>query len=350
MKNSPFLSILIPVYNTSPFLKTCIESIIGQTFTDWELILVDDGSTDGSLKICEKYAERFEKILVIHKENGGLVSARKKAMEFARGVYVTYVDSDDWIESEGYKRIYEIAIKTKADIIATPLCVHRMGKVRILDNRMPEGLYENKDKLENLKKNIIFKDEFGSFGIIPSLCGKWFRRDYVREFQMSLKDEVIFGEDAAVSFPALWSADRIYLSPKSFYQYEVRKGSITTTYSEHRYKRIEMLLNYMYNVKKLLTKIPPDFERQLARYRFYLLLGAFESELSLSSWRHVYKSFKNIKEEMKKISPEIFRKAVWQELRMSHCTRYMMKFWEKENYMISFIFVALGKIDKKIKK
>lgn len=349
MEKVPFLSILVPVYNTAPSLRTCIESIISQSFDDWELILVDDGSTDESLEICEAYAKRYENIFVIHKENGGLVSARKTGMERARGVYVTYVDSDDWIERDGYKNLFEIAAKTNADVIAAPLCMHRQGKTRMLENMMPAGLYADKESLKDLKKSLMFKETLGRFGIIPSLCGKWFRKDHVYKYQMNLREEVIFGEDASVSFPALWSAGKIYLSPEAYYQYEVREGSITTAYSAQRYGRIGILLDYMNSVKNLLPEIPPDFEKQLARYQLYLMAGAFESELSFSNWERLCKSCRRITGEMKKTKLESFQKAAWRELHMDCCTKYMMRFWEDGHYRVSFLFVALEKVGKKIK-
>lgn len=349
MKRDPFLSILVPVYNTAPFLKKCIESIVSQSFDDWELILVNDGSTDESLQICEEYAMQYEKIFLIHKQNGGLVSARKAGMERARGVYVTYVDSDDWIERDGYRKIFEVAVETKADIIASPICMHRMGKTKILKNWMPTGLYADKDTLKDLKNNLIFKDSWGHFGVIPSLCGKWFRKDHVYKYQMNLKDEVIFGEDAAVSFPALWSAEKIYLSSESYYQYEVREGSITTAYSAQRYTRIYILLDYMGSVKELLSVIPPDFEKQMERYKIHLLIGAFESELTLSNWKCFRKSGKRIINEMKKVSPESVQKITECDYRMEHHTKYIIMFWKDGHYLLSFIFVILGKVDKKIR-
>lgn len=349
MKSDPFLSILVPVYNTAPFLKKCIESIVSQSFDDWELILVNDGSTDESLQICEEYAMQYEKIFLIHKQNGGLVSARKAGMERARGVYVTYVDSDDWIEHDGYRKIFEVAVETKADIIASPICMHRMGKTKILKNWMPTGLYADNDSLKNLKNNLMFKETWGHFGVIPSLCGKWFRKDHVYKYQMNLKNEVIFGEDAAVSFPALWSAEKIYLSSETYYQYEVREGSITTACSGQRYARIYILLDYMDSIKELLPVIPSNFEMQLERYKMHLLIGAFESELTLSNWKCFRKSSERIINEMKKVSPESLQKIIWCGLQIDYHTKCIIMFWKGAHYLISFMFVGIGKVDKKIR-
>ena len=92
------ISIIVPVYNAEKYLNRCIDSILKQTFTDLEIILVDDGSTDDSLKICEEYQKQDDRIIVIHKDNGGSTSARKAGVRIAKGAYIAFVDSDDWID------------------------------------------------------------------------------------------------------------------------------------------------------------------------------------------------------------------------------------------------------------
>lgn len=113
---APALSIIVPVYNAEKYLCKCIDSILEQTFADFELILVDDGSRDASGAICDRYAARDGRVKVIHKENGGISSARNAGLESARGGYVGFVDSDDWIAPEMYRRLYESAFGAHADI------------------------------------------------------------------------------------------------------------------------------------------------------------------------------------------------------------------------------------------
>ena len=115
--NSPIISISIPVYNVEKYLCQCIESIINQSLIDIEIILVDDGSTDSCGGICDKYAAKDSRIKVIHKENGGLASARQAALEIATGIYFCACDADDWVESDMYEQMYNKAQETGADII-----------------------------------------------------------------------------------------------------------------------------------------------------------------------------------------------------------------------------------------
>ena len=110
------ISIIVPVYNVEKYLCKCIESILGQTFTDFELILVNDGSTDRSGEICDKYKYVDKRIKVIHKENGGLSSARNAGIDIAEGEYIGFIDSDDWIDLNMYNKLYNLAILNGADI------------------------------------------------------------------------------------------------------------------------------------------------------------------------------------------------------------------------------------------
>lgn len=111
------LSIIVPVYRAEQYLVKCIESILNQTFDDFELILVDDGSPDKSGEICDQYAKRDSRVKVIHKENGGASSARNAGLEIAQGEYIGFVDSDDWIHRDMFCKMYQLAIKKAADIV-----------------------------------------------------------------------------------------------------------------------------------------------------------------------------------------------------------------------------------------
>lgn len=116
-KNSPKLSIIVPVYNMAPFLRRCLDSILGETLTDLEVIVVDDGSTDESPAICDEYGKRDARIRVIHQQNGGLGFARKVGMDLACGEFVTFVDSDDWVEPEMHERLCRTADEQACDMV-----------------------------------------------------------------------------------------------------------------------------------------------------------------------------------------------------------------------------------------
>ena len=115
--SSPKISIIVPVYNVEKYIRRCLDSIAAQTFTDWECICVDDGTPDASGKICDEYAQKDGRFVVIHKENGGVSSARNVGLDVAKGEYVTFCDSDDWVEKEMLEVFYNTALKNDAEVV-----------------------------------------------------------------------------------------------------------------------------------------------------------------------------------------------------------------------------------------
>ena len=160
------LSIIVPVYNVKSYLKKCVESIINQTYTNLQIILVDDGSTDGSQDICDEFAQRDSRIVVIHKENGGLSTARNVGRDRAKGVYIAFVDSDDWLEPNMYEALISQLEKHEADIVACSFyeckgdgkkAVGDSKNIRVIDT---EEIFINKNQLRFLVWNKVFRRSF----------------------------------------------------------------------------------------------------------------------------------------------------------------------------------------------
>ena len=116
--SKPLISVIVPVYNVEKYLGKCVDSILAQTYENLEIILVEDGTRDGCGAICDAYAAKDPRVRVIHKENGGLSSARNAGMDIARGEYFGFVDSDDWIEPETYETLLNLAEKYNADLVS----------------------------------------------------------------------------------------------------------------------------------------------------------------------------------------------------------------------------------------
>ena len=125
--NNPAISIIIPVYNAENYLRRCIESVLSQSFTDFELILMDDGSKDKSPQICDEYASQDTRVQVIHKANGGVSAARNDGLDIAKGEYVTFIDSDDWVEREYLQSLYD---KRSLDFVIGSFINEPSGKQR----------------------------------------------------------------------------------------------------------------------------------------------------------------------------------------------------------------------------
>ena len=175
---NPEISIIVPVYNVEKYLKRCIDSILNQSFTNFELILVDDGSTDNSGKIIDEYAIKDERIKVIHKENGGQGSARNRGLDIAKGNYIGFVDSDDWIHKDMYKCMYKIINEDNTDI------------VQVGHNMVEEYTKDKRCNINNLNiiciDNIIEKfADCNSFEVLPLIfpVNKLYRRELWKNLQ-----------------------------------------------------------------------------------------------------------------------------------------------------------------------
>lgn len=143
------ISIIIPIYNVEKYLNKCIDSILNQTYSDLEIILVDDGSTDKSSEICEYYKEIDNRIRVIHKKNGGLSEARNVGIDIAKGEYIAFLDSDDWADENLYKRLYQLSQKYSSDI---SMCSFKwvQNEKEVLNKIDEEIVYSNLEALNKI--------------------------------------------------------------------------------------------------------------------------------------------------------------------------------------------------------
>ncbi len=151
------ISIIVPVYNVEKYLDRCIQSILNQTYPYFELILVDDGSSDNSGKMCDEYAKKDDRIIVIHQENNGLSSARNKGIENSKGEFLSFVDSDDWISKDYLKEMYNEQKKTKADLVICNIdCITlHDNKYNSLNYESPivDEIFDSKTMLQKLMEN-----------------------------------------------------------------------------------------------------------------------------------------------------------------------------------------------------
>lgn len=219
------ISIIIPVYNVEPYLCQCLDSVIGQTYENLEILIIDDGSTDGSGKICDKYAERDERIRVFHTENRGLSAARNMGLDESNGKYIAFIDSDDWFELDAIERSVEAVSKSKVDIV----CFHSIRE------------YKNSSKKDKIdpREPVIFSDkeiikEYCTNSGVGAAC--WNKLYGAGLFQHVRYPEGRYYEDRATTYQLLLLADRVECIPYVLIHYRARKDSIT---SHHDYKNID---------------------------------------------------------------------------------------------------------------
>lgn len=220
------VSIVVPVYNTGRYLRRCLESICSQTLREIEVILVDDGSSDGSGEICDEYSALDARVHVIHKENGGLVSARQAGLAAASAGYIGFVDSDDWIEADMYQTLYDIAVCNGADIVAEGIA-NDMGVECLRSvNLVPKGTYRTIEERERILRGMISCESFFCLGIQPYLCNKLIRKELALIHMNRIPQSIQVGEDAAAVYPMLAQANTIVLSDMTHYHYCHRRTSM----------------------------------------------------------------------------------------------------------------------------
>ncbi len=235
------LSIIVPVYKARRYLQNCIESILQQTYTDYELILVDDGSPDGSGTVCDRYAQECDKVKVIHKKNGGLSSARNAGIAVAQGEYITFVDADDIVASGTYYYNMRILLANPdIDIIEYPVNIHYESPQSEIISFKPEKVTGN---------NNIFIDWIKRKGYNHSYaCNKIFRSDLFT-FVRFPEGEVF--EDLYIAPMLYGTSECVYYSDCGFYYYIDRKESISNSYSaQTRFFLYRNFVNLYKKVKK----------------------------------------------------------------------------------------------------
>lgn len=243
------LSVVIPVYNVENYLPQCIESILNQTFREIEIILVDDGSTDRSAAICDEYAEADPRVKVFHQKNTGLVGARKKGVELSSSTYITFVDSDDFIEKESYNRAFD-SMKEGIDVICFGITrYYENGKAPKADHSLfDEKIYKKTDMLQEIVPYMIWNEKRGSFGLDPSLCIKIIKRELLTKSYKLLKEQnFYYAEDSAVIFPVIYMANSMEVKYDSYYYHRRRKDETCRPYFQDKdfFKKLYIVYNHL---------------------------------------------------------------------------------------------------------
>ena len=244
MKKQPLVSVIVPIYMIDRYVGICIESILNQTYRNLEIILVDDGSPDRAPEICDLYRSKDERIRVIHKKNGGLVSARKAGLKEATADLITYVDGDDWIGPGFIEKLVRAQLETEADMVCagqTRVIFDRKAEltdalpkgVYLSDISDPEALGQNGSEsipiagtMHSLLGQMISLGGFYRPGISTYVWNKLFRRDVLYDVQMAVNEKISIGEDAAVTYPALLKCKRVVVTGNVEYCYRQREDSM----------------------------------------------------------------------------------------------------------------------------
>ena len=278
------ITVIVPVYNVENYLEKCLDSLINQTYKNLEIIVINDGSTDNSGEICQEYAQKDNRIVYIEKENGGLSDARNVGLDKMTGSYVTFIDSDDWIEQDYIETLYKKIVEYQADISVGNYYSYNEDEetyyFHIYGDSYYEKVYDNISIFENLYES----QEMKSFALI-SAWGKLYKAklfDYLRF------DKGKLGEDGYFNQKMYLSVNKVVYLNKGLYAYRQRSGSITNTWTE---KWMHALVDAMSERITLLANMGYPLEKHLAVYRQMLEVSLANGQASGLSDTATYKEF-----------------------------------------------------------
>lgn len=283
-----YFSIIVPIYNIENLVARCIDSLLQQDFEDYEVLLVDDGSTDNSLSICEKYKAN-KKIKILHKNNGGLVSARKYGASKASGEYIINVDGDDYIKPNSLGKLYSILKDKDVDMLALSYDKLTGDNSTRIDNALDEGMYE----APYVASKFLFDAEqkYVNSGLINfSIWSKVVKRELYQKCQSMVNDDVIQGEDILLNFLLFTNAEKIMVSKFAYYYYCVREGSLFTKITSSDVIKLRLFID------ELKKQVSEEYHNQIRVFLFY---RSYEMMYLRYQSMPYYKDFRSFVLEMK---------------------------------------------------
>ena len=260
------ITIIIPVYNGKKYLSQCIDSIVNQTYKNWELLLIDDGSTDGAELMCDEYAANSDRIRVLHKANGGQASARNEGIALAKGEYIGFVDCDDWLEPDMYATMMNTLEREQAEIIICGYTEEYAHHQKVVNGYGEQTTYDSATALR-----LVLQGKIGSY-----LWSMLFKREVVQELMPDLNPY----EDHATIFKWISHAQRVVTLHRSFYHYRQLQGSSLHSFNprnaSHFFLAAKERYNYMNEHQPL-----PGWE---AENRRLYLRGCIKQAKDLARW------------------------------------------------------------------
>ena len=278
------ITVIVPVYNVENYLNKCLDSLINQTYKNLEIIVINDGSTDNSGEICQEYAQKDNRIVYIEKENGGQSEARNMGLDRMTGSYVTFVDSDDWVELDYVENLYKKITKYQADIAVGNYYsfneAEGMYYFHIFGDSCYEKVYDNVSIFENLYES----QEMKSFALI-SVWGKLYKADLLKHLRFDIGK---LGEDGYLNQKIYLLAEKTIYLNKGLYAYRQREGSSSRIWTE---KWMHALVDAMSERITLLANMNYPLEKHLAVYRQMLEVSIANGRASGLSDTATYKEF-----------------------------------------------------------
>ena len=246
------VSVIVPIYNAERYLKKCIDSILNQSLKEIEVILINDGSTDGSIKIIEEYSKNDSRVVILNLKNGGPGKARNEGIKIAKGEYLSFVDSDDYIEREFLEKLYKTATHNKVQMVMTNYKDINMfdGVKSIINHTLECGIVYNEERIKN--EIISTFTKVGNYGFF-NLCNKLYLREYILSLGFLIDETRDHGEDWLFNIKVFLNLNSFIALNEPLYNYIHSNGnSLMTKYRENQFEL------YLDGRMKILSLLPND--------------------------------------------------------------------------------------------
>lgn len=262
------ISVIVPVYKVENYLRQCLDSLAAQTLDDIEIIIVDDGSPDGCPEICDEYAAKDARMKVVHKENGGLLSARKAGFAASKGDYIGFVDGDDWVEPDTFLNMYKAVCEHSPDMVLSDFLCDYGDCIEPSDQCFEEEFYDRARLESEIFPKMLFDGRFYRFGVNPNCWSKLVKRELIEKNLSPVDERIRMGEDAAFIYPCMLDSQSITCVKTPTYHYRITEQSMSNAYDE-RLKDI-ILLPYK-RLKEKNAESDFDISSQLDYYLLYMV-------------------------------------------------------------------------------
>ena len=282
---SPQLSVVVTVYNLDRYIEKCIDSLLLQDYKYMEIVIVD-GSTDNTSEICDKYEKKYNNIRVVHKCNEGVVKALATGIDYSEGLYITFVDGDDWVQHNCYGSLMKLLLDNDLDIITYGAIRYRNeNDYYYTYDSFKEGIYEGTD-LNDIKSNMIWDKTKQGFQIDPSLCMKIFRKDIIETCVKNvLNIKIHYAQDVIITYPAIKEAEKLGIIHDAYYFHRRREIGVQPAYlmdSQYYYK-LYLVYKYLSEIFKFDKNILQQIE---AFYQYSVKLRCLDNtqDVTIGKW------------------------------------------------------------------